>query len=265
MEANQMSFQTLEIVKENKYAWLKMNRVQAHNALSTQMALDLKAALDMLARDPEVWAVALASNAEKSFCVGADLKERQGMSKHDMFIQREIFVEAFIALLNFPKPLVASVNGFALGGGTEMALCCDFIIAGEKAVFGLPEVGLGIIPGGGGTQNLPRAIGKPLAKELIFTGRKISAEKAHEYGFVNVVVSQDGLQDSVREILEEMIKNGPLALQQAKKAVNYGMNVDLMTGMRIEAESYYICLHSEDRDEGLVAFNEKRKPNYKGR
>ena len=146
-----------------------------------------------------------------------------------------------------------------------MALCCDFIIASEKATFGLPEVGLAIIPGGGGTQNLPRAIGKPRAKELIFTGRKITARRAYEYGLVNEVVAHDGLENYVREIFEEITANGPLALQQAKKAVNFGTNVDLTTGMRIEAESYYICLHSEDRDEGLIAFNEKRKPNYKGK
>lgn len=259
-----MNYKTLVVIKENSFAWLKLNRPKEHNALSTQMAKDLIDALEKLAKDKAVWAVVLASNAEKSFCVGADLKERKDMNKHDMFIQRELFVEAFMALINFPKPLIAAVNGFALGGGNEMALCCDFIIASEKAIFGLPEVGLAIIPGGGGTQNLPRAIGKPRAKELIFTGRKITARRAYEYGLVNEVVSHEGLENYIYEILEEITKNGPLALQQAKKAVNYGTNVDLATGMRIEAESYYICLHSKDRDEGLVAFNEKRNPKYIG-
>jgi len=179
--------------------------------------------------------------------------------------QRALFVKAFTAVAEFPKPLVAAVNGFALGGGCEFSLCCDFIIASEKASFGLPEVGLAIIPGGGGTQLLPRVLGRNKAKELIFTGRRLSAGEAYEIGLVNHVVPPEKLLEKAMEIMREITKNGPIALQQAKRAINLGVELDLHTALALEAECYNVCLTTEDRDEGLKAFNEKRKPVYKGR
>jgi len=197
--------------------------------------------------------------------VGADLKERKTMNRDEMKKQRALFVKTFTAVAQFPKPMVAAVNGFALGGGCEFALCCDFIVASEKATFGLPEVGLAIIPGGGGTQLLPRVIGRALAKELIFTGRRIPAQEAYRLGLANHVAPPEKLMEKTMEIMLEITKNGPIALQQAKRYINLGMELELNTALALDAECYNVCLTTEDRDEGLRAFNEKRKPVYRGR
>jgi enoyl-CoA hydratase/carnithine racemase len=262
---NSVPYETLKIAREGSIAILSFNRPEAMNALSTQTARDLLAALEQLEQDSGVFAVVLTAEGDKAFCVGADLKERKNMSREDMKRQRALFVRTFTAVAEFAKPLVAAVNGFALGGGCEFALCCDFIIASEKAAFGLPEVGLAIIPGGGGTQLLPRVIGRNKAKELIFTGRRISAREAYELGLVNHVAPAEKLMEKTMEIMLEIVKNGPVALQQAKRAVNLGIELDLHTALALEAECYNVCLTTEDRDEGLKAFNEKRKPVYKGR
>lgn len=258
-------WETLAVTKKEHYALLTMNRPEALNALNTQMAQELTQAMGLLAGDSEVWAMALTGAGERAFCVGADLKERQGMSKVDMVRQRALFVQAFRAAAAFPKPLVAAVNGFAMGGGFEFALCCDMIVASRESFFGLPEVSLGIIPGGGGTQNLARIIGKNKAKELIFTGRRISGETAFDLGIVNRLVPQGELLETVEALLREICRNAPLALQQAKLCLDFGLETDLRTALVLEAEAYNRCLYSEDRDEGLRAFNEKRKPDYQGR
>ncbi|MCL6612037.1 MAG: enoyl-CoA hydratase/isomerase family protein [Peptococcaceae bacterium] len=259
-----MGYETLKLTREGHIAVLAFNRPEAMNALSTQTARDLLTALEELEQDREVFAAILTAEGDRAFCVGADLKERKTMSREDMKKQRALFVKTFTAVAEFPKPLIAAVNGFALGGGCEFALCCDFIIASEKAAFGLPEVGLAIIPGGGGTQLLPRVIGRNRAKELIFTGRRITAQEAYELGLVNHVVPADRLMDKTMEIMREITKNGPIALQQAKRAVNLGVELELHTALALEAECYNVCLATEDRDEGLKAFNEKRKPVYRG-
>lgn len=260
-----MSYQCVTVTREGPIAILSFNRPEAMNALSTQTARDLIAALGELELDDEVFAAVLTAEGDKAFCVGADLKERKTMTKDEMKKQRALFVKAFAAAAEFPKPLVAAVNGFALGGGTEFALCCDFIIASEKAAFGLPEVGLAIIPGGGGTQLLPRVIGRNKAKELIFTGRRISAREACQLGLANHVVPHEQLMEKTMEILREITRNGPIALQQAKRSINLGVELELKTALALEAECYNACLYTEDRDEGLRAFNEKRKPVYKNR
>ncbi|GBF33849.1 enoyl-CoA hydratase [Desulfocucumis palustris] len=259
-----MSYETLKITRAGNIAVLSFNRPDALNALNTRMALELPRALLELELDNGVFAAALTGEGDKSFCVGADLKERKNMSREEMRTQRALFVKAFTAAAEFPKPLVAAVNGFALGGGTEFALCCDFIIASENAVFGLPEVGLAVTPGGGGTQLLPRVIGRNRAKELIFTGRRITAREAYELGLANYVVPGDNLMARTMEIMNEIGKNGPIALRQAKKAINLGVELELHTALELEAECHIVCLTTEDRDEGLRAFNEKRKPVYKG-
>ncbi|HSW35792.1 MAG TPA: enoyl-CoA hydratase-related protein [Candidatus Limnocylindrales bacterium] len=258
-------WETLVVTRQNHCALVTLNRPEALNALNTQMALDIIAVMEQLASDQEVWAASLTGTGDRAFCVGADLKERQGMSKDEMIKLRALLVRAFRAVADFPKPLLAVINGHALGGGFEFALCCDLILAATEASLGLPEVALGIIPGGGGTQNLPRIIGKNKAKELIFTGRRISAATAYEWGIVNKMVPREELMGAAEELLSEITKNGPLALQQAKLCINLGVEADLRTGLALEAEAYNRCLYSEDRDEGLRAFNEKRKPDYKGR
>lgn len=260
-----MGYETISVTRQGNIAVIAFNRPDAYNALNTQMATDLLAVLEELELDNEVFCAVLTAQGEKAFCVGADLKERKNMTRDEMRKQRAIFVKVFTAVAQFPKPLVAAVNGYALGGGCEFSLCCDFIIASEKAVFGLPEVGLAIIPGGGGTQLLPRVIGRNKAKELIFTGRRISAADAYRLGLVNYVVPAEQLMEKTMEIMQEISKNGPVALQQAKRSVNLGVELELNTALALEAECYNVCLTTEDRDEGLRAFNEKRKPVYKGR
>ncbi|GAW93936.1 enoyl-CoA hydratase-related protein [Calderihabitans maritimus] len=259
-----MEWETIEVAREDHVAIVSFNRPEALNALSTQMAKDLINVLGYLEEKKDVWAAVLTGGKSRAFCVGADLKERKNMDTEQMKRQRALFVKAFKTVMNFPKPLIAAVHGYALGGGFEFALGCDFIIADETAVFGLPEVTLAIIPGGGGTQNLPRIIGKHRAKELIFTGRRISAPEAAAWGIVNRVVPEGELEKTYRELMKEITQNGPIALQQAKRAINFGVEVELDTGMAFEAECYNVCLTTEDRNEGLRAFNEKRKPVYKG-
>lgn len=260
-----MGYDCIKVAREGHVAILSFNRPEAMNALSTQTAKDLIAALEELELDDQVFAAVLTAEGDRAFCVGADLKERKTMSREEMKKQRALFVKAFTSVAMFPKPLVAAVNGFALGGGMEFSLCCDFIIASEKASFGLPEVGLAIIPGGGGTQLLPRVIGRNKAKELIYTGRRIPAQEAYEIGLVNHVVPAGELMVKTMEVMQEITKNGPIALQQAKRSVNLGVELDLNTALALEAECYNVCLATEDRDEGLKAFNEKRKPVYKNR
>ncbi|MDW7651809.1 MAG: enoyl-CoA hydratase-related protein [Bacillota bacterium] len=257
-------WETVEVVVKEHYAVVTLNRPDALNALSTQMAKDIIAVMDHLANDINVWAVVLTGAGERAFCVGADLKERKTMTKVEMVQQRALFVKAFASVVRFPKPIVAAVNGFAMGGGFEFALCCDMIVAAHEAFLGLPEVGLGIIPGGGGTQNLPRIIGKNKAKELIYTGRKISGETAFAWGIANKTAPRNELMEVTAELMREITKNAPLALQQAKLSIEVGTEMDLASGLALEAEAYNRCLYSEDRDEGLRAFNEKRKPAYKG-
>ncbi|MBO8169541.1 MAG: enoyl-CoA hydratase/isomerase family protein [Thermoanaerobacteraceae bacterium] len=255
---------TIKVEQRDHGALVTFNRPHALNALNTQMARDLIQVLNELETNIDIWSVILTGAGEKAFCVGADLKERKNMDQLQMRQQRELFVKAFTATKQFPKPIIAAVNGYALGGGFEFALCCDMIIAAENAVLGLPEVGLGIIPGGGGTQNLPRWIGSARAKELIFTGRKISAAEAERLGAVSRVVPQEQLLDAAWALVEEINKNAPVAVQQAKKAIDVGLEIGLPAGLILEAETYKVCLTTEDRQEGLRAFNEKRKPVYKG-
>lgn len=262
-----MDWQTIkiEIESESHLAIVSFNRPEAMNAISTQLAREVLLALEYLENNDDVFAVLWTGTGEKAFCAGADLRERKDMTREQMKKQRALFVKMFTALSFFPKPLVAAVSGYALGGGFEFALGCDFIIAAENAVFALTEVGLGIIPAGGGTQHLPRAIGKQKAKELTFTARRLSASQAAEWGIVNDVVPNYELMPKAKEILAEITKNAPIALQQAKRSINFGSEIDLMSGLILEAECYNVCLATEDRDEGLRAFNEKRKPIYRGR
>ncbi|WP_449241685.1 enoyl-CoA hydratase-related protein [Desulfoscipio gibsoniae] len=260
-----MEYQNIKLIKEGHIAIMSINRPEAMNALSTGTAREILAALEEMELDDDVFAAVFTGEGDKAFCVGADLKERKTMTREEMKRQRALFVRAFTAVAEFPKPLVAVVNGFALGGGCEFALGCDFIIASEKASFGLPEVGLAIIPGGGGTQLMPRVIGRSRAKELIFTGRRISAQDAYKLGLVNYVVPPEQLMEKTIQVMREIVRNGPVALRQAKRSINLGVELELNTALALEAECYNVCLATEDRDEGLLAFNEKRKPVYKGR
>jgi len=246
-------------------AVIYLDRPDRMNSISTELATELLQALNELEDDPEIWCVALTGRGDKAFCTGADLKERKDMDHMAMKKQRALFVKLFERTSFFPKPLVAFVNGFAFAGGFELALGCDYIIASDNATFALTEVSLGIIPAGGGTQNLSRLIGKSKAKEIILTAKRFDVQEAQALGAVNRVCAAADLEQEMLKELKAITKNAPLALQQAKRSINYGIDQDLHTGLTLEAECYNVLLKTEDRDEGLRAFNEKRPPVYRGK
>jgi enoyl-CoA hydratase/carnithine racemase len=256
--------ETLMVEEEDHFCWFRLNRPDAMNALNTQMAKELIVAAHEAALDREIWVVGITSTSDKSFGVGADLKERKDMNSDQIAKQRTLFTRTMVALHDLPQPVLAGVKGFALGGGFEMALLADMIIAGENAQFGLPEVRVGLIPGNGGTQSLPRLIGKNRAKEMIFTGKRINAQEALAMGIASRVVPVGEVEEVVRNLAKEICLNSPIAVRQAKKAIDLGMNVDLSTGMGIEIQAYNVNLVTEDRQEGIRAFNEKRRPRWQG-
>lgn len=259
------SYQTLALDQRDEHVLVvTLNRPEVLNALNTQMGKDKLDLWTRLAAEPgELRCVVLTGAGERAFCAGADLKERNGMSEAVWRAQHEIFERAFMALMELPLPVIAAMNGQAYGGGLEIALACDFIYAAQGTRFALSEVSLGIMPGGGGTQNLARAVGERRAKELILTARAFSAEEAHGWGLVNKLCDSP-LSDAL-ETARAIAANAPLAVRQAKKAIHYGLQMDLLTGYRFEIEAYNQLIDSEDRKEGVRAFNEKRKPRFQGK
>lgn len=249
---------------ENVYI-LELNRPEALNSLNTLMAIELVECLKELQEKEDLSVLILTASGEKSFCVGADLKERKGMTNKQWKQQHDIFEEAYGLLRNFPFPVIAAVNGFALGGGMEMLLSCDLRYVSEHVKVGLPEVKLGIIPGVGGTQLLPRAIPVGLAKEFLFRGNQIDAQSALDAGIVNGIFAKDELLLNTLEIAKEIANNAPLSLKAIKKSINTGLQTDINTALSIELDQYYTCANSEDRLEGILAFNEKRKANWQGK
>lgn len=244
---------------------IEMNRPEAMNSLNTKMAVELIECLTSLEQQKSLRVLVLTAKGEKSFCAGADLKERKGMTNAQWKQQHDIFEDAYELLRNFKFPVIAAVNGFALGGGMEMLLSCDLRYAAEHAKMGLPEVKLGIIPGVGGTQLLPRAIPVGLAKEMLFRGNQVDANKALETGILNGVYSKEELMPKTLEIAKEIAQNAPLSLQSIKKSISTGLHTDINTALSIELDQYYKCANSEDRLEGVLAFNEKRKPDWQGK
>ena len=243
-----------------------LNRPEVGNALNTQMGRDLLDLWTRLTEDPgEVRCVVLTGAGERIFCAGGDLKERNGMSKPQWQRQHELFERAYWTLIDLPLPVVAAVNGHAYAGGLEMALSCDFIYASSAARFALTEVTLGIMPGAGGTQNLPRAIGERRAKEILMTGRPFDAAKALAWGLVNEVYEPGRVLSSALDTAAVIAGNAPLSVRQVKKSVRYGGQMELRTALRFEVEAYNHLIDTEDRVEGVKAFNEKRKAQFKGR
>ncbi|MFL0504223.1 enoyl-CoA hydratase [Ureibacillus sp. 179-F W5.1 NHS] len=244
---------------------ITLNRKEAANAMSVQLLTELQETLHEIHYNPQIRVVLLTGDGEKAFCAGADLKERKGMNEHQV---KEV-VSSIGSTVNqveaLPQPVIAVLNGVAFGGGLELALACDLRIAASHVKMGLTETSLGIIPGAGGTQRLPRLIGIGKAKELIYTARRIDAKEAYEIGLVEHVVEHEQLMDKAIHLALEMGKNAPLSLIQAKTAINKGLEVDLMTGLQIESLAYDRLLHTEDRLEGLLAFQEKRQPQYSGK
>jgi enoyl-CoA hydratase/carnithine racemase len=246
-------------------AELALDRPEAMNAVSTAMARDLGAACADLAADESVRCVIVTSTSPKAFCVGADLKERNSFSDADLMQQRPVARAAYGGVLNLPMPSLAVVEGFALGGGLEIALSCDLVIAGEAAVVGLPEVSVGVIPGGGGTQLLTRRVGWSRAAGMIFTARRMPAVEAGALGVVDEVVPAGGARDRALEIAVQIAANSPVGLRQAKRAMRLGADVDLATGLEVEDGCWRATAFSGDRKEGVAAFAEKRVPAWPGR
>jgi enoyl-CoA hydratase len=259
------SYETLQVTRDSHVVTVTLDRPSALNAINTAMGRELLNCFESLFWDKEARVVILTGTGEKAFCVGGDLKERQGMTDDDWRDQHVIFEQAALRLLHCPQPVIAAVEGFAMGGGCELAVLSDFIVASETAVFAVPEVTRGIFPGIGGTQMLPRIVGGPFAKEMVYTGRRVPAEEAKAVGLINHLVPAGQAAAKAREIAETIAQNGPIAVRQAKKAVAWGSEVDLETGMRLSIEAYNITVNTEDRLEGVRAFNERRPPAFQGR
>ncbi|MEH7386782.1 enoyl-CoA hydratase-related protein [Bacillus sp. JJ1521] len=250
---------------ENHVATVTLNRPDALNCFNYEMLKTLDEVVEDIRTNADVQVVIITGSGEKAFSVGADLKERKTLTESQ--VRRNVYKigQVFSSIGDLPQPTIAAINGYAFGGGMELALACDFRISVEETSMGLTETSLAIIPGAGGTQRLPRLIGETKAMELILTAKRISAAEAKEYGIVSSVVARENLMEASMKLANDMLKNGPLALQQAKFAIKQGMNTDLHTGFKIERKAYEVIIPTEDRVEALAAFNEKRKPNFKGK
>jgi enoyl-CoA hydratase len=260
-------FQTLLTqLPEPSVLVVTLNRPEVRNAFNTRMAEELYALWTALISDAhDIRCVVLTGAGSGAFCSGADLKERQNMSQATWRAQHELFERCFWSMTDIPVPLIAAVNGPAYAGGLEMTLMCDFIYAVPTARFALTEVTIGIMPGAGGTQNLPRAVGERRAKEIIYTGLPFDAQQALDWGLVNRLCEPDELMVSALDTARVIARNAPLSIRQAKKSISLGLQMDLKTGFRFEVEAYNQLVGTEDRAEGVRAFNEKRKPKFTGR
>jgi enoyl-CoA hydratase/carnithine racemase len=244
---------------------LTLNRPDVMNSLNFQLLHALRDQIEALRFRRDIRVVIIVGAGDKAFCSGADLKERAGLNpdqvKEYIFTIRNLFT----AVEQLNKAVIAAVNGIALGGGTELALASDIRIASMNASMGLTETRLAIIPGAGGTQRLPRLVGKGKAKELIFTGQRINAQEALNIGLVNQICQPNDLLAECKKVAAMICETGPIAIEQAKYAINFGMETDIHTGLAIESNAYWVCIPTEDRLEGLAAFKEKRKPVYRGK
>jgi len=260
-----MEYKNIIFQIEEQIATITFNRPEVLNALNEASLKEFSHAIDKVAGDGDIRILILTGAGDKSFVAGADITEFLKFNA----LKAKIFSEMGHGIVNklqeLPIPVIGAVNGFALGGGCEVVIACDFIYASENAMFGLPEINLGIIPGFGGTQRLSRLIGKNRAKEMIFTGKMIPASEAQAMGLVNKVCAQDQLMDEVLNVAKIIVSKGKVSLRGAKQAINTGMDVDLKTGCRIEIDAFAICLASSDAKEGTQAFLEKRKALFKGK
>lgn len=250
--------------RHDHVAELVLDRPKAMNAVSSAMARSIGGACAALAADRDVRAVVLTSTHERAFCVGADLKERNSMSDAELVRQRPVARGAYTGVLELPMPTIAAVHGFALGGGFELALSCDLIVADSTAVVGLPEVSVGVIPGGGGTQLLPRRVGAARAAELIFTARRVEGGEARELGLVDVLVEKGRDREEALTLASRIAANSPVGVRAAKRALRTGFGLDLRAGLEVEDAAWRAVAFSGDRAEGVAAFAEKRTPVWPG-
>jgi enoyl-CoA hydratase/carnithine racemase len=260
-------YETLAIeAPASHVAVVRLNRPEVSNALNTQMGLDLLEAWTQLTAEPgDLRCVILTGTGDRAFCGGGDLKQRNGMTDAAWRHQHEIFERSYWALHDCPLPVIAAVNGHAFAGGLEMVLACDFAYASTAARFALTEVTLGIMPGGTGTVTLPRAVGERRAKEIILTGRPFSAEDAFAWGMLNRLCDPGTVMEQALETARVIAANAPLSVRQAKKSVHWGLQMDQRSAFRFEIEAYNRLVDTEDRLEGVRAFNEKRVPVFRGR
>ncbi len=259
-----MALAELQVRRENNTVIATINRPEKHNALHKHVFDELKSLLDVLETDRTVRAMILTGAGEKSFSVGADLKERASMNDKDVLNRLQAVRHLYLRLERLGFPVIAALNGMALGGGLELALACDLRVAAENAVMGFPEVELGVIPGNGGTQRLARIVGRARAMELILLSRRLSAQEALAYQVVHTVVPVGQSLIAAKQWAQKIGEAAPIAVRQAKNAIRMGLEKSLEEGLSAEIEAYAPCLHSKDRAEGLKAFQEKRKPVFIG-
>ncbi|MCY7347393.1 MAG: enoyl-CoA hydratase/isomerase family protein [Pyrinomonadaceae bacterium] len=257
-------YETILVEKRGRIAVLTINRPDKLNALSSKVHAEGVQALDELKSASEVRVIVIKGAGEKAFVAGADISEFADASP---VVQREVMNSRslFTVLDTFPKPIIAMINGFCLGGGNELAMACDIRVASEKSRFGQPEINLGIIPGGGGTQRLTNLIGESKAMELILTGEMIDAPTAFNYGLVNYVHSAEELESKTMELADKIAEKSPIALQMCKEAVKFASRSNIDEGLRREIDLFAICFSTEDKKEGVAAFLEKRKPVFTGK
>jgi enoyl-CoA hydratase len=259
-----MERKTIKLSREERIAIVHFNRPEALNALNTEMLMELDGVMEELAKDAQVDVIILTGEG-KAFVAGADIGEMSGLTAEEGRKFGVLGQQVFRKLELLEKPTIAAINGFALGGGCELAMSCDIRIASEKAKFGQPEVGLGITPGFSGTQRLTRLIGISKAKEWIFTGDVYAASEAEKVGLVNKVVPHEVLLEEALKISRKIVSKAQLAVRYAKIAMNRGIEVDIDTGVQIEADLFGLCFATHDQKEGMAAFLEKRKPNFQGK
>jgi enoyl-CoA hydratase len=257
--------QNVTVQKENGIALITINRPKVLNALNTDTLNELKAAVLDAGADESIKVLIITGAGEKAFVAGADIAQMRDLSVLEGRKMTMLGQDVFNIIENLDKPVIAAVNGFALGGGCELAMSCDIRVASQNAKFGQPEVNLGIIPGYAGTQRLARLIGKGRAKYYIYTGYMFTAEEAFQMGLVNKVVRPEELLDECKTIAQTIMSKAPVAIMMAKKAINHGLDMDLNSGVAYEAEAYTTTFATEDRVEGMTAFLEKRAANFKGR
>ena len=260
-----MAYENINYTVENGIATIAINRPKALNALNLATLTELKDVVEKIAVDKAVQVVIITGAGEKSFVAGADIVEMSTKNAVEGRVWGQVGQNIFTEIENLPQPVIAAVNGFALGGGCELACACDIRYASENTKFGQPEVGLGITPGFGGTQRLTRVVGRGHAKELIYTASIIDAQEALRIGLVNKVVPQAELMDAVMKLAKTITKKAPVAVQLAKAAINRGINCDVVTGISYEAEVFGLCFATADQKEGMKAFIEKRKPTFEGK
>lgn len=257
--------EVLRFEETDGVATLTLNRPDVMNSLNFPLLFALRERIEAVRFRRDIRVLIVTGAGDRAFCSGADLKERANLPPEKVREYIYTIRDLFTAIEQLNKPVIAAVNGIALGGGTELALACDIRLAARSASMGLTETRLAIIPGAGGTQRLPRLVGRGLAKELIFTGRRVEAEEALRIGLVNRVCEPSELLAECRRLAAMICETGPIAIEQAKYAINHGLETDIATGLAIESNAYWVCIPTEDRLEGLAAFKEKRKPVYRGK